>query len=95
MLADYASVIQQKFVADYKNGDMEAFKANAEAFDALISDIDTLLATRKEFLLGVWLESAKAMGTNAEESALYEKNARNLLGTWGNKDCKLFDCACK
>ena len=74
---------------------MEAFKANAEAFDALISDMDTLLSTRKEFLLGVWLESAKAMGTNAEESALYEKNARNLLGTWGNKDCKLFDYACK
>ena len=95
VLADYASVIQQKFAADYKNGDMEAFKANAEAFDTLISDMDTLLATRKEFLLGVWLESAKAMGTNAEESALYEQNARNLLGTWGNKDCKLFDYACK
>ena len=45
VLADYASVIQQKFAADYKNGDMEAFKANAEAFDALISDMDTLLAT--------------------------------------------------
>ena len=95
VLADYASVIQQKFAADYKNGDMEAFKANAEAFDALISDMDTLLATRKEFLLGVWLESAKAMGTTPEESALYEQNARNLLGTWGNKDCKLFDYACK
>ena len=95
VLADYASVIQQKFASDYKNGDMEAFKANAKAFDALISDMDTLLATRKEFLLGVWLESAKAMGTTPEESALYEQNARNLLGTWGNKDCKLFDYACK
>ena len=57
--------------------------------------MDRLLATRDEFLLGNWLESAKAMGDTPEESKLYEKNARNLLGTWGNKDCKLFDYACK
>lgn len=95
VLADYASVIQQRFAADYRNGDLEAFKANSKAFDTLIADMDKLLATREELLLGRWLESAKAMGTTEEESRLYEQNARNLLGTWGNQDCKLFDYACK
>jgi len=95
VLADYASVIQQKFAADYASGNLESFKVNADAFMSLIGDMDRLLATRDEFLLGNWLESAKAMGDTPEESKLYEKNARNLLGTWGNKDCKLFDYACK
>ena len=87
--------VTRQVLADYASGNIESFKVNADAFMSLIGDMDRLLATRDEFLLGNWLESAKAMGDTPEESKLYEKNARNLLGTWGNKDCKLFDYACK
>ncbi len=95
VLADYASVLQQKFAADYENGDRESFIKHAAAFDDLIADMDRLLATRKELLLGPWLEAAKAMGCTAAESELYEQNARNLLGTWGDRNCKLCDYACR
>lgn len=61
----------------------------------LISDMDKLLATRKDFLLGKWLNDAKRWGTNDAEKALYEKNARNLITLWGDKDASLHEYANK
>ena len=95
VLADYASVLQQNFATAYKTDDKESFIRYSQAFEELISDLDILLGTRKEFLLGPWLEDAKSLGDNESESILYEQNARNLLGTWGNKDCRIYDYACK
>ncbi|MDE5788230.1 MAG: alpha-N-acetylglucosaminidase [Bacteroidaceae bacterium] len=57
----------------------------SDRFLALILDQDTLLATRPEFRLGRWTEMARALGTNADEKNLYEKNARMLLTTWGER----------
>lgn len=94
-LADYASVIQCKFAYDYNNDDRKSFETDSQYFLDLIDDLDELLASRKEFLLGPWLESAKSLGDTVEEGNLYERNARNLLSTWGNKDCKLNDYACR
>ena len=45
--------------------------------------IDELLATRKEFLLGCWLEDAKRWGTTDAERARFEWNARRVLTLWG------------
>lgn len=57
----------------------------ARRFLRLILDQDTLLGTRPEFRLGTWIERARALGKNEEEKALYEKNARMLLTTWGDR----------
>ena len=45
--------------------------------------MDILLGTDDHFLLGDWLESAKALGTNEDEKNLYEYNARNQITLWG------------
>ena len=37
----------------------------------LIADMDRLLATRREFLLGAWLSDAKRWGTTDEERRLH------------------------
>ena len=95
VLANYASVLQQKAAADYRSRDAEAFALSSKAFLDLISDMESLLSTRSEFLLGRWLESAKALGRTPEESALYEKNARNLLTLWGDRNCRIKDYACR
>jgi alpha-N-acetylglucosaminidase len=58
VLADYASVLQQKAASMYLAGDIEGFKAASEEFLGLIDDMDILLGTRSEFLLGKWLEDA-------------------------------------
>lgn len=95
VLANYATEIQQQFAKDYENNDLKLFRENSARFIELISDMDDLLATREDFLLGSWLEDAKALGDTSEEKALYESNARNLITLWNDKNCRINDYACR
>ncbi|HEY5591088.1 MAG TPA: alpha-N-acetylglucosaminidase [Paludibacter sp.] len=95
VLANYASKVQQQIARDYKNKDAKAFKQSSAQFIVLISDLDNLLSTRKDFLLGNWLNDAKKWGNTPEEKELYEKNARNLITLWGDRDNRLHEYACK
>lgn len=54
-----------------------------DRFLDLILSQDTLLGTLKDFRLGTWIQRARDLGTNDEERALYERNARMLITTWG------------
>lgn len=49
----------------------------------LLNDMETLLAADDHFLLGTWLESAKALGETKEDKKLLEYNARNQITLWG------------
>jgi alpha-N-acetylglucosaminidase len=95
VLADYASILQQKVAAMYKSGNVEGYKAATEEFLELIDDMDKLLGTRAEFLLGRWLSDARSIGHTQQEKDLYEHNARNQITLWGNRDCRIRDYACK
>jgi len=91
VLANYAQPLQQLWVADYKKKDLKNFRKNSKAYLTLISDLDTLLATRKDFLLGPWIADAREWGTTAKEKALYEMNARDLVTLWGDKNSPLHE----
>lgn len=54
-----------------------------------------LLATRKDFLLGVWLADARNCGTTKAEKDLYEINARDLITLWGDKNSPLHEYSCR
>jgi alpha-N-acetylglucosaminidase len=95
VLANYALDIQQQIAEDFKNKNIQAFKKNTARFIKLITDMDDLLATRKDFLLGNWLEASKSWGTTENEKRLYEINARNLITLWGDKNSRLHEYACK
>ncbi|HVT86828.1 MAG TPA: alpha-N-acetylglucosaminidase [Chitinophagaceae bacterium] len=69
----------------YQKKDLNQFLKVKVLFINLIKDFDVLLATRKEYLLGRWVESAKKWGETKEEKDLYEFNARNLITLWGEK----------
>lgn len=69
----------------YKRKDMVTFQQLRAKFTELIKDYDVLLSTRKEYLLGRWIESAKKWGTTQQEKDLYEYNARNIITLWGEK----------
>ncbi|WP_184543147.1 alpha-N-acetylglucosaminidase [Mucilaginibacter sp. FT3.2] len=89
VLANYASPLQQKMALAYKNGDKEAFKQYSTAFLQLMDDMDALLSTRKDFLLGKWINEARANGITEKEKNLYELNARDLVTLWGDKESGL------
>jgi alpha-N-acetylglucosaminidase len=93
VLANYALPLQQQWVKAYRAGDKQAFAKSNREFLQLIADMDRLLATRKDFLLGPWLASARKWGTNPQEKALYEQNARDLITLWGDADSPLHEYA--
>lgn len=95
VLANYASPLQQQFVHAYKNKEVAAFNKYRQQFIALIEDMDRLLATRKDFLLGPWVADARKWGKNENEKALYEFNAKDLITLWGDKNCPLNEYACR
>ncbi|MES2275608.1 MAG: alpha-N-acetylglucosaminidase [Bacteroidota bacterium] len=95
VLANYAQPLQQKFVLAYRQKDLASFKKYSGEFIELIQDMDQLLATRKDFLLGTWIADARRWGKTPNEKALYEMNAKDLITLWGDKDCPLNEYACK
>lgn len=95
VLANYADTLQQQVAKAYHDHDIAAFKNKSQAFLQLISDMDTLLGTRRDFLLGKWLSDARTWGVTEQEKDLYEFNARDLITLWGPKDSKLHEYACK
>lgn len=91
VLANYAAPLQRTWVKAYRDKDLKAFRSSSKAYLTLISDLDTLLATRKDFLLGPWIADARKWGTTAQEKALYEMNARDLVTLWGDKESPLHE----
>ena len=71
--------------AAYERGDRTALRAAEDRVLGLLDDLDALVGTRPEFLLGRWLEDAKRWGTTPAERDLYEWNARNIITLWGTK----------
>ena len=94
-LADLSVPVYAEVVAAYRSGDARRFDAAKARFLDLIVDLDTLVGTRSEFLLGRWLADARKWGTTPQESDLYERNARLLLTVWGppSRDAYLSDYA--
>ena len=86
-IADQARIQYQLVVAAYKSASPPLFNEASERFMQLLSMQDELLATRKEFRLGRWLEMARSCGTTNEEKDFYEWNARVQITTWGNRYC--------
>lgn len=95
VLANYAAPLQQRFVRAFREKDIVSFRTYSRQFLQLIEDMDLLLATHGDFLLGKWLESARANGITIQEKDQYELNARNLVTLWGNKESPLHDYSCR
>ena len=96
-LADLSVPLYFRVVKAFRSGDHKAYSAAKSRFMELGSDLDGLLATRREFLLGHWIADARGWGTTPDERDLYERNARYLLTLWGppSHGAFLHDYACR
>ncbi len=95
VLANLTEACRDKIVQAYEAGDRAKLADAGREMTDLIRDIDALLATRPEFLLGRWLADAKRWATSDEERKLYEWNARNQITLWGPRDSVLHEYARK
>ncbi|XP_064093803.1 alpha-N-acetylglucosaminidase-like [Macrobrachium nipponense] len=83
-----------KMINSYKKGDLSRVQEAHADVQMILSDMDDILATSPDFLLGVWTESAASWATNEQERRLYVFNALNQITTWG-PDANILDYAGK
>jgi alpha-N-acetylglucosaminidase len=79
------------FSQAYEAKNVAKMKVQGQKMLELINDIDELLATNKNYLVGTWIEEAKAMTDIASEKHYYEKDARKIITVWGEKGRDLND----
>ena len=86
VLSNSAQEYQKRMAAAYNASDLDAFEKYSETFLEIIDYMETVTATSEYFLLGRWVEQAKALGKNADDftKELYEFNAKALVTTWGS-----------
>ncbi|XP_054816165.1 alpha-N-acetylglucosaminidase isoform X3 [Prosopis cineraria] len=82
VLSKLANQVYIKAVTSFQKKDINALAYYGNKFLDLIKDIDLLLASDDNFLLGTWLESAKRLAVNPSEMKQYEWNARTQVTMW-------------
>lgn len=94
-LQNQADTLYLNLVDAFKVGtNAKQFRRMSEQFLDLLDDLDSLLGTHNAFLLGNFLEGAKALGLNEAERKQHEFNARNQITLWG-PDGQIVDYATK
>ena len=86
ILANSAQEYHKKMAAAYNAGDLEEFEKYSGILMDIIDYMETVTGTTEYFLLGRWIEQAKALAKNADDftKELYELNAKALVTTWGS-----------
>ncbi|XP_028776294.1 alpha-N-acetylglucosaminidase-like [Neltuma alba] len=82
VLSKLANQVYIKAITSFQKKDIDALSYYSNKFLGLIKDIDLLLASDDNFLLGTWLESAKKLALNPSELKQYEWNARTQVTMW-------------
>ncbi|HWK04263.1 MAG TPA: alpha-N-acetylglucosaminidase [Puia sp.] len=95
VLANYASPLQQKIAEAWRLKEVAAYREYKKEFLELLDDMDRLLATRHDFLLGKWIKEARDNGITPAEKDLYELNARDIITLWGDKESGLREYSCR
>lgn len=83
VLANRAYGIYHETIDAYQAKNTQEFEKKSTEFLNLLMMQDRLLNTSPEWMLGTWLEAAKACGHTESEKALYEWNARTQITVWG------------
>ncbi len=95
VFANYGRSLYLETQKAYEAKDIPLYHKKADEFLELIKNQDKLLSSRKEFMLGPWLDMAKRKGTTPEEKRLNEFNARTLITTWTYQLNDVNDYSCR
>ncbi len=92
-LDNYFTALYAGLLKDYKDGNAEGVTAKGARMLEILRDVDALVASDSYFLMGKWIEDARAWGTTPEEKDWFETDSRLLLTCWGQKGRHLTDYA--
>ena len=93
VLENYFLILRDRFTKSYDDKNMVALKKNGNAMLSLLDDMDRLLATNQNCLLGTWIDNARKFGINRKEKNYYEEDARKIITVWGKPGGLLTDYA--
>lgn len=83
LLQIQAEAIYPSIVKSFKQKNLKQLTTSSKMFLDLLNDLDDLLGTHNDFLLGKFLKSAKEMAFDDAERKQFEFNARNQITLWG------------
>jgi alpha-N-acetylglucosaminidase len=83
VLGNFSADLARQAAEAWRVKDRDRFAAASARMLELIRDLDTLLATRPEFLLGKWLADARRWGDTDAGKDRLEWNARRVITMWG------------
>lgn len=92
-LGNHFNSLYNEFSGAYENKNIDSLVLVGAQMIELLNDLDLLLSTNPSFSLRKWISDARKIGRNTEEANYYEKNARTLLTTWGERNQSLNDYA--
>lgn len=90
-MTDHAYYLLKDIKKSYEENDNENYERLRDEFLSLILDLDALLNTNENFMLGSWTEMARAIAdeingtTDDDKNWLELNNARTLITTWGDE----------
>lgn len=84
-LANESRVLLPRIKAAFAAKDRAQFSSLTRRWLALMDLQDRLLATQRDFLVGVWLERVRGWASSAEELRRLDHDARSILTTWGER----------
>ncbi|MDP4238716.1 MAG: alpha-N-acetylglucosaminidase [Bacteroidota bacterium] len=90
-LGNFGCTLYHHMMQAYEQKNIPEFRNYSGRFITLGMEIDSLLATRHEFLLGRWLADARHWGKNSTEHNYYERDAREIITTWHKAGGGLLD----
>lgn len=93
VLGNHFQALRDRFADAYNRRDELSLGRYGRRMTALLSDLERLLSCHSTFLFGRWTAAARQFGHTPAEQAYYEKNARTLLTTWGERGQSLNDYA--
>lgn len=83
LLGNYFLTLKTEFDRLYEQKDLEALKTKAGEMRELLAELDHLNAFHPHCTLSEWISKARDYGHTPELKDYYERNARNLITTWG------------
>ncbi|MCY0936545.1 alpha-N-acetylglucosaminidase [Streptomyces sp. H34-S4] len=85
VLANHSRVLLPRIKAAYEAKDLALFRELTADWAHREKQLDELVGSDPNFLLGSWLSAARAHGADEAEQDRYEYDARSVLSVWGRQ----------
>lgn len=94
MIQNKFEILYKRMKTSFREKNVTAVEYYGQEISDILMDLDELLNTKSEYMLGKWIKSATDMSTNDIEREMYRFNALNQITTWG-PDGQIVDYAMK